>query len=46
MKQAQPQYSTQDPLVTFKISGKSGGVMRLFASHPDFEERIAALQRL
>ncbi|WP_447980296.1 protease HtpX [Candidatus Nitrospira bockiana] len=43
---AQPEYSTQDPLVTFKISGKTSGVMRLFASHPTVEERVAALQRL
>lgn len=46
VNRAQPEYSTQDPLVTFKISGKSSGVLRLFASHPHFEERIAALQRL
>jgi heat shock protein HtpX len=43
----QTEYSaTQDPLVTFKISGKTGGVMHLFASHPPIEERVAALQRL
>jgi heat shock protein HtpX len=29
-----------------KISGKTGGVMSLFATHPPIEERIAALQRL
>ena len=38
--------STADPLATFKIAGQTGGVMRLFASHPPIEERIAALQRL
>jgi heat shock protein HtpX len=43
---AQPEYSTQDPLVTFKISGKTGGILGLFASHPPIEERVAALQRL
>ncbi|HEX6531662.1 MAG TPA: protease HtpX [Nitrospira sp.] len=36
--------STADPLVTFKIAGPSH-VMRLFASHPTMEERIAALER-
>jgi heat shock protein HtpX len=36
--------STADPLVTFKIAGTSH-VMRLFASHPTMEERIAALER-
>jgi heat shock protein HtpX len=43
---AQPEYTTQDPLVTFKISGKTGGAMSLFASHPSIEERVAALQHL
>jgi len=37
--------STADPLVTFKIAGPSR-VMRLFASHPTMEERIAALERV
>lgn len=37
--------STADPLVTFKIAGTSH-VMRLFASHPTMEERIAALERV
>ncbi len=37
--------NTADPLVTFKIAGTSH-VMRLFASHPTMEERIAALERL
>jgi heat shock protein HtpX len=43
---AQPEYGTQDPLATFKISGKTSGLMHLFATHPPMEERIAALQRL
>jgi heat shock protein HtpX len=43
---AQPEYTTQDPLVTFKISGKTGGMMSVFASHPSIEERVAALQQL
>lgn len=43
---AQPDYGTQDPLATFKISGKTSGFLHLFATHPPIEERIAALQRL
>ena len=43
---AQPEYTTQDPLVTFKINGKTGGMMSLFASHPSIDERVAALQQL
>jgi heat shock protein HtpX len=43
---AQPDYGTQDPLATFKISGKTSGFMHLFATHPPMEERIAALQRM
>lgn len=39
-------YGTQDPLATFKISGKTRGFMHLFATHPPMEERIAALERL
>lgn len=46
IEQTQIQYSTQDALATMKISGNaSGGIMRLFATHPPIEERIAALQR-
>jgi heat shock protein HtpX len=43
---SQVEHSTQDALATMKISGKTGGVMSLFATHPPIEERIAALQRL
>lgn len=46
VKRAEVQYTTQDPLATMKISGKSGGVLRLFATHPTIEERVAALQRV
>jgi len=46
VNRAQPEYTTQDPLVTFTISGKTGGAMSLFASHPSIEDRVAALQRL
>jgi heat shock protein HtpX len=43
---AQAEFTTQDPLATMKIAGKSGGFVRLFATHPPIEERVAALQRL
>lgn len=33
-------------LNAFKISGKTGGLLALFASHPPLEERIEALKRL
>lgn len=37
---------TQDALATMKISGRTGGFMALFATHPPIEARIAALQAL
>lgn len=40
------EYSTQDALATMKISGKTGGFLHLFATHPPIEVRIAALQKL
>lgn len=43
---AQVEYSTQDALATMKISGNAGGLMRLWATHPPIEKRIAALRRL
>jgi len=46
INRAQVEYATADPLATMKISGKSNGVMHLFATHPPIEERVAALQRL
>lgn len=46
VNRAQVDYGTQDPLATFKISGKTSGFMHLFATHPPVEERIAALERL
>lgn len=46
VNRAQPEYGTQDPLATYKISGKTSGFMHLFATHPPMEERIAALQRM
>ncbi|HEY1409747.1 MAG TPA: protease HtpX [Promineifilum sp.] len=36
----------QDALATMKISGRTGGIMSLLATHPPIEDRIAALQRL
>jgi heat shock protein HtpX len=33
-------------LSTFKINGRTGGLLSLLASHPPLEERIAALERL
>lgn len=44
--QTQFQHSTQDALATMKISGQTGGVMSLFATHPPIEARIAALEHL
>jgi heat shock protein HtpX len=40
------QHSPQDALATMKISGQSGGLMSLFATHPPIEARIAALEQL
>ena len=44
-EEAEAQNAFSDPLATMKISGDTGGWMRLFATHPPLEERIAALQR-
>jgi heat shock protein HtpX len=46
VKRTQMEYTTQDALATMKISGKSGGFLHLFATHPPIEARVAALQRL
>lgn len=46
VNRAQFEYSNQDALATMKISGKSTGVMHLFATHPPIEDRIAALEQL
>jgi heat shock protein HtpX len=46
VKRAQVEFTTQDPLATMKIAGKSGGFFALFATHPPIQERVAALQRL
>jgi heat shock protein HtpX len=36
--------SSQPSLATLKISGKAGGIMMLFSTHPPLEDRIAALE--
>jgi heat shock protein HtpX len=46
INRAQLEYSTQDPLATMKISGKTSGVFHMFATHPPIEARVTALQRL
>ena len=46
VNRTQFQYATQDALATMKISGRSGGFMSLFSTHPPVEARIAALQQL
>jgi heat shock protein HtpX len=42
---AEKQNAFSDPLATMKISGDTGGWMRLFATHPPIAVRIAALRR-
>jgi heat shock protein HtpX len=46
ISRAKVEYSTQDALATMKISGKSSGLLRMFATHPPIEERVAALRKL
>jgi len=46
VSRAQIQSAPQDALATMKISGRTGGIMSLFATHPPIEARVAALQRL
>jgi heat shock protein HtpX len=46
VNRSQFEYSTQDALATMKISGKTGGFMSLFSTHPPIEARIAALEHL
>ncbi|MCB0422429.1 MAG: protease HtpX [Bdellovibrionales bacterium] len=35
----------QPALATMKISGKAGGFLKLFSTHPDLDDRIARLQQ-
>ena len=46
VNRSQFEYSGQDALATMKISGKTGGFMSLFSTHPPIEVRIAALEQL
>jgi heat shock protein HtpX len=46
VNRAQFEYSNQDALATMKISGKTGGFMSLFSTHPPIEVRIASLEQL
>ncbi len=43
----QPKVATEPAsLATMKISGKQGGFLSLFSTHPPLEQRIAALEKL
>ena len=44
VQESQIDYGTKDALATMKISGKTGGFMSLFSTHPRIEERIEALR--
>lgn len=46
VKGTQFEYQTDDALATMKISGRTSSFMKLFATHPPIEERVAALQQL
>jgi heat shock protein HtpX len=37
--------NSQPALATMKISGKRGGLLALFSTHPDLEDRIARLRQ-
>lgn len=39
-----PQAEEQPPLASLKISGKPGGFLKLFSTHPDLDDRIARLK--
>lgn len=41
-----PQTEDQPAIASFKISGKAAGLLKLFATHPDLEDRIAKLRAL
>ncbi len=40
-----PQANDQPAIASLKISGKAGGFLKLFSTHPDLDDRIATLQR-
>ena len=39
-----PQANDQAAIASLKISGKAGGFLKLFSTHPDLDDRIAKLQ--
>lgn len=39
-----PQADDQPAIASLKISGKTGGLLKLFSTHPDLDDRIAKLQ--
>lgn len=39
-----PQTEDQPAIASLKISGKAGGFMKLFSTHPDLDDRIARLK--
>ncbi len=39
-----PQTDDQPAIASFKISGKSGGFLKLFSTHPDLDDRIQSLK--
>lgn len=39
-----PQTEEQPAIASLKISGKAGGFLKLFSTHPDLDRRIAALR--
>lgn len=39
-----PQTEEQPAIASLKISGKAGGFLKLFSTHPDLDKRIAALR--
>jgi heat shock protein HtpX len=41
-----PEEEGQSAIAAFKISGKRGGLLRLFATHPDLDDRIERLERM
>ena len=40
-----PQANDQPAVASLKISGKAGGMLRLFSTHPDLDDRIQALRK-
>ncbi len=41
-----PPMEEQPALATLKISGKAGGLMKLFSTHPDLDDRIMRLRQM